>query len=209
MSPEINRQWLHDWAMVCRTLTLTEFTNVNTCILSTRIGLDVLHHYGLTARAQPVRVLAANEPAMGLILKKVPHSQWPDDAWSVGIEGTGVSDTNMHQWDGHLVILLRNPSRRRTLIDLTADQLDRPARNINIGGPVFMDLAPVWAPGDMLYTEIGQAPHRTIVGYEPQVNAGAWQTAPDWMDHAKTHQAMVDTLIQVLDTKYPNGPQEV
>lgn len=202
----IDRDWLHDFAMACRTVTLYGFEKTNNCILSTRVGLDVLTHYGLTAKPQPVRVVAWNEEGYRLYARQVPPSQWPDSAWAVGIEGTGASDKNFGGWDGHLVVLLRNPSRKRTLIDLTADQLDRPAKGIRIGGPLFMDLTPVWTPGDMLFAHYGQSPSMTIVGYEPQVNAGNWRSAPDWSDAEETNTVLVKAVIDVLDEKYPEGP---
>lgn len=200
----IDRTWLHDWALACRLVTLSEFTTVNTCILTTRLGVEVLTHYGLSAKAQPVRVAAWNREGITLHLRKVPHSQWPESAWSVGIEGTGVSDRSTGAWDGHLVVVLRNPSRTRTLIDLTADQLSRPQRGIDISGPILMDLTPVWAPGDMLFTPPKE--DGSVLGYEPQVNAGGWRDAPDWSGKRDLHDVLVKEVIATLDEQHPDGP---
>lgn len=212
----IDRGWLHDFALACRTTTFTQFKNTNNCILSTRLGVDVLKRYGLDAKAQPVIVAAFNREGYEMYARNVPPSQWPDDAWSVGVAGTGESDRDVRAWDGHLVVLLRNPPNAegrkvRTLIDLTADQFDRPERGIYVGGPVFMDLTSTWTPHDPLFTTMGAGSPddvRTVVLYKPQVNAGDWRSAPDWMGYPETHEDLVDTIVKVLDAKYPDGPRQ-
>lgn len=200
----IDRAWLHRFALACRFVTLTQFHKTNNCILSTRLGVDVLQHYGVPARPQPVTVTAMNEEAYRLMAAGVPVPQWPDSAWSVGIEGTGKSDPATGSWDGHLVIVLRNPERTRTLIDLTADQLDRPHRGIDVGGPVFMDLKGLWTPQDPLYTVTDDTPgSRTIVTYRPLMTAGDWQAAPDWALYQDHHDELVAAVVKELGPEPP------
>lgn len=177
------RPWLYDFALTTRQATSDNFENVNTCILTSRIGLGVLERFGLKARLQPVHVLAQNIAAYHLAHQQVPVEQWPDDAWSVGV-GPGMEARPRH-WPGHLVIVLRQPGSPRVLIDLTADQFDRPERNLKVGGPVFMNIADTWTPQDSLATimkdEDGQP--LTVVSYTPMPPGDpayrSWHDAPD------------------------------
>lgn len=180
MTGMYDRAWLHEFAMETRILTLST-AKQNSCILSTHVGLKVLEHFGVKARAQAVTVYAFNREAWDLSANGVPVTQWPESAWSVGIEGTGVSNQETKAWDGHLALIVSNPNRMRTLIDLTADQLDRPHKGINVNGPVFMDLKPLWSPNDPLFTVTGEEKGTpTIVMYRPLMKAGDWKEAPDW-----------------------------
>lgn len=194
-----DRGWLHEFALATRRVTLATGLVDNSCILSTRIGLEVLERHGVRAVAQAVRVAAYNTEGIRLFMQEVPHSEWPDSAWSVGIEGTGKVTPETKAWDGHLVLIVRNPNRTRTLIDLTADQLDRPHHNINVSGPVFIDLPPVgWTPHDPIYTTLGAeagAPDATVIGYYPLM-VGNWRSTPDWV---RDPTERVDLVCALMD----------
>lgn len=193
-----DRGWLHTFALVTRAVTLAN-AQQNSCILSTRIGLAVLDRYGINARAQAVIVGAFNREAWHLVDQQVPTDQWPASAHSVGIYGSGVSDPVTRSWDGHLVVMVRNPSRTRTLIDLTADQLDRPAKGIDVGGPVFMDLPAMWTPHDPSCTVVGADEAPTILMYRPLMKAGDWKQSPDWMKEPKILDEFVDVICREID----------
>lgn len=177
------RPWLHDFALVTRRATYDNFEKVNSCILSTRIGVEVLTRFGLKARAQPVNVLVQNLKAYHLTEQRVPVPEWPDDAWSVGVE-PGQQARPGH-WNGHLVIVLRQPGEPRVLIDLTADQFDRPERDLKVAGPVFMNIADTWTPQDPLATIVKDDADQpqTIVSYMPMPPGDpayrTWHDAPD------------------------------
>ena len=77
---------------------------------------------------------------------------------------------------------------RGTLEGLTADQFDRPQRNLVVGGPVFMDIPPekTWTPQDPLATvtrDENDQP-RTVITYRPIPPglpvATQWRQSPDW-----------------------------
>ena len=143
----------------------------------------MLQRHGVVAQARAVKMVAYNVEGYRMVADNVPLEDWPKTAWAVGIEGTGATEAENKSWDGHLVIVVRNPNRKRTLIDLTADQMDRPQHGINIPGPVFLDLPSWWTPHDPTYTMLGaKAIDRdaTILGYWPQMTAGQWQITPDW-----------------------------
>jgi hypothetical protein len=197
-APRYDRAWLHRFALATRELMLLN-ARANSCILTTHVGLEVLDRFGIKARPQPVIAEAFNAVAARLrfgVDPPTPLQDWPDEAWSVGISGTGVIAQESQTWDGHLVIVVRNPDRLRTLIDLTADQMDRPAKNINIGGPVFTDLPKVWTPRDPTYTMLTPAdPQATVIGYRPLAQAGDWRTSRDWTEDVSP---FVDAVIAEL-----------
>lgn len=173
-----NREWLHQFALATRAWTLQNAVR-NSCVLSTRIGIEVLARYGIQARPQPVIVVAANEEGARLALQNVPVADWPPTAHSVGVMGSGTSNPDANRWDGHLVIVLRNPSRLRTLIDITSDQFSRPERGIQIGGPVFMDITGLWSPQDPLSTAAG-ADGNALITYWVNMQGGNWRETRDW-----------------------------
>lgn len=205
----IERQWLHDFATTVRATTLSNFEARNSCIVSTRLGLMVLEAVGIKARAQAVHVLVMNLKAWRLSQDRVPVEQWPDDAWSVGVndraEGTG--------WSGHLVVMARTLETPRLLIDITADQFDRPARDMVVGGPVIMGVTGVWTPRDPLATV---APSRedpqVVVEYTP-VAPGmptftSWRETPDWLLPEEPLRDAARRIVEGLGTpQHPVRPQ--
>lgn len=183
-TPTVDRAWLHRFALVTRATTLATASVVNSCVLSTRVGLSVLDAVGVRAIAQPVFVVVYNRKGYQLTQQRVPVSEWPDDAHSLGIDARNVFEGN-GGWNGHLVLVVRLPGQPRTLIDLTADQFDRPARNMVVGGPVFMDLpsGSPWTPRDPLYTTAGDE-QDLLISYRPMPPqhpaAQTWRGSPDW-----------------------------
>ncbi|KQP62920.1 hypothetical protein [Nocardioides sp. Leaf285] len=196
-----SRDWLRLMALCTRAATRLLFEETNTCVATTAIGVRVLEHYGITARPTSVWVSAINGKGFRLREQGVHPSQWPDDAWSIGVRpgmrATDVSlDARTGGWDGHLVLILRRPGGGRTLIDLTADQFDRPQRDLHVHGPVFMDIPreSAWTPRDPMsaITHRGASPEQsgsasanpTIVEYWPTPPADPetrrWRTSPAW-----------------------------
>lgn len=184
MSGGVDRAWLHEFASVVRLVALRNFTGRDTCIATTRLGLAVLDQAGVRARPQAVFASAMNLKAYHLAEQQVPVAQWPDDAWSVVIGPEGKPGGT--GWDGHLVVMVREPGHPRTLIDLSADQFDRPQRDLIVGGPVFMDISGTWTPADPLTVPIrgedGKTP-TALVTYWPMPpghpKTHTWKTAPD------------------------------
>lgn len=194
-----SRPWLHAFALLTRQVTFDNFEAINTCILTTRIGIEVLDRFGLKARPQPVHVLVQNMKAYHLGEQRVPVDTWPDDAWSVGVS-PGQEPRPRH-WPGHLVIMLRQPGQPRVLIDLTADQFDRPERDLKVEGPVFMNIVGDWTPADPLATIIRGADEtpRTIVSYQPMPPGDvAYRTWQDSKDGRADVSEFVDSIEKVL-----------
>lgn len=202
----VDRSWLHRFAVETRTLTLADLTRANTCILTTRIGLGVLERLGVPARATPVYVSVFNMEAWLLAERGVPVSEWPPSAHSVGID----SRSELPDWNGHLVLMVKQPGEPRLLIDLTGDQFDRPHVGIVVGGPVFMGIpnGATWTPQDPLTTRIPDAgAGESIVCYWPMPpghpDAKAWREAPDWAQGQEYVDAAVRAILDRLARQDP------
>lgn len=199
----VDRAWLHRFALSTRGVTLSTISRVNTCVLSTRIGLAVLEAVGVPAIAQPVFVTVYNREGWRLTQERVPVDEWPEDAHSVGVDPQNLFKGG-GGWNGHLVLVIRVPGQPRTLIDLTADQFDRPAKGMLVGGPVFMDIAPdaVWSPRDPLFTMAGTGGD-LLVSYRPmppgQSAARVWRDSPDWNVSEDRLAEFVEVILELTN----------
>jgi hypothetical protein len=207
-APMVDRGWLHAFAMTVRRSTLENLSVVNSCVFTTRVGLQVLEQVGVVARPVPVYVSVHNMEAWRLSQDRIPVEEWPASAHSVGINEAGATRPGPG-WNGHLVLVVKQPGQPRLLIDLTADQFDRPIRNLVVGGPVFMDISPdaTWTPHDPLFTTIGGRENpNAIVSYRPMPpqsqQAQAWKSSGDWAQDPD----IVDAFVQeALDRLPPPG----
>lgn len=199
----VDRAWLHRFARLTRLATLSTVSIANTCILTTRIGLSVLERAGIKAIAQPVFVAVYNREGYRLTQEQVPVSQWPDNAHSIGVDQSNLFKGD-GGWNGHLVLVLRIPGQPRTLIDLTADQFDRPAKGINVSGPVFMDIATAapWTPRDPLFS-IDREDKEILLSYRPMPPkhpaANTWRNSPDWKVPEDRLTAYTDSILAKID----------
>jgi hypothetical protein len=200
----VTRDWLHSFASTVRNGSLASVSTVNSCVLTTRLGLRVLERVGVSARAFPVFVSVHNRQAWDLASSGVPIPEWPNSAHSVGVNESVIND-GRRGWAGHLVLLVKQPGEPRVLIDLTADQFDRPIRNLVVGGPVFMDIpaGSPWTPQDPLYTVVGERTNPAcIVSYRPMppglTQARSWVTAPDWVGHEEFVEEFIEGALDRL-----------
>lgn len=180
-------------SLAVRNTILSFDFEVNSCIETTRLGLLVLEHYGIPARPQPVRVAVVNRQAYGLMEKRIPAVEWPDSAYSLAV-GYRQGDDDPLNWNGHLVAVAREPDQPRRVLDMSADQFDRPGR-LSVPGPVSMSVTGLWTPADPL-TRILQDGD-TIIQYRPFAPsdpignaykvAPAWTRDPQWFADAAAH----------------------
>lgn len=128
-----------------RPVILTEF-QADSCIASTRIGLDVLGYFGIPAREYPLLVAAFNPEALALMEQGVPVEEIgeqtrsispddPDGPWSVGIGASPVPGGRANGWSGHLII---GSPELGIVADLSLDQGARPHKRLHLG--------PYWGP---------------------------------------------------------------
>lgn len=154
---------------VCRTETLRQFS-VTSCVASTRVLTDVLQYFGHSSEPLPVTVVAMNEGALEQLHQGVPVEDWPQDAWSVGVVGTGVSENK--RWDGHLVAIVDG----KWLVDPSLDQASRPQRGLKLD-PCVLD-ATSWT--DKAQRATWRSENGIVLVYQQMTNPGNWRSSPDW-----------------------------
>lgn len=158
---------------VGRPLMLTQM-GLDSCIASCRIGMDVLRRMGIHSSPLAVSVAAFNAKGHEFMLDG--HPEWVkekrDGAYALGA-GYGRGPRS-DAWDGHLVLIIGSSH----LLDLSADQLARPAHAIR-AGPFF---APLPKGGFYALSEriVYANPNGGVVVYDADPRNAAWRTAPDW-----------------------------
>lgn len=156
---------------VVREEVLKEF-HADSCIASVKILSEVLDYFGHSSEPLPVIVCVFNAPAFQSLTAGIPMEDWPEEAWSVGITGTGESKEK--RWDGHLVAMVDG----KWLVDPSLDQASRPARNITMS-PVVLD-ATEWNEHDRKDTWSWQRADGVTLMYKLMPKPGMWRNAPDW-----------------------------
>ena len=122
---------------------IREHFNLDSCIASTRIGLDVLDYFGIVAAPMPLAVLIFNEEAIQLLeggmgmdelaqhLRSIPKSE-AGTPWSIGLGYGG--DPEPGKWAGHLVAAVPHA---RTLVDLSIKQAERTQKGLIFNEPML------------------------------------------------------------------------
>lgn len=191
--------WLTAFATTLRDNIRTVFLP-NTCVLHTRLGLDVLRYFGIHAQAEPVAVSAFTADAYAAFQT---GEDLTNVGYSVGVYGDGNTDRAPNgrlMWDGHLVLHVAHGPR---LVDLTADQLHRPQHGLVVNAPI---ITPIFDPaawdrtGAMTLT----SPDGTVVLYQRMDNA-AWRRAADWTGPfpASTRALVAATIRELRPTPPP------
>lgn len=166
-----------------------EWAKTGSCILSTRVAVDVCHELGFRAEALSASVVVYNPALAARLARGEPPPQTPEDVlaawdadrcWSVGI-GSGASpdakvllrDTRARRWPGHLVALVDET----WVLDLALYQFSRPERDIRLE-PFFWRVtdaaaSPLQLNGCLLY-------------YLPRPEDRSYLDSPDWQTHRPT-----------------------
>lgn len=103
-----------------------EETGVGQCITLTRIGIEVLQRFGVKARPLPCELFVANTLAMRLALEGVPASQWPEEAYSLGV---AANADGREGWNAHLAIEWQ-VGEQQGILDLDIARYSRPRYGI-------------------------------------------------------------------------------
>ena len=165
-----------------------------TCIITTRVLIQVLEYFGQPARPQPVIVAVINQAAIDYLDQHpgTPPDEWPPQAWSVGVNGTGISNPATKNWDGHLVALLDDATGEHWLIDASLDQLSRPERGIELEPAVLLLNRP-WDGRRESWT----SPYGALI-YEATPTPGDWRHSPDWRSQRAQVQRVAGAAIRRL-----------
>lgn len=163
----------------------------DSCIGSTRIGIDVLAYFGVGSRPLPVEATLFNRGGMKAAME---GRMCEGDEWGVGL---GVDDDSCQV--GHLVILLDEPVRDEpdqvTFVDLSLDQADRPQKGIYAAPAVFTGSAK-FLVGD-IWLEFPQS--WGLIGYRRSANE-TYKTSPNWRRGA-TEKKVTGLVIRAMRTE--------
>lgn len=103
---------------------LLQYYPEDSCVLSTRVAIEVLKRHGISARPLPVRVKAFNALANSLLLaERWEEMKTNSDAWSRAI---GYDNREIGKFNGHLVAYVEE----QYLVDLSISQISRPEKNL-------------------------------------------------------------------------------
>lgn len=153
---------------------------VGRCIVSTRVGVEVLQHFGIAAEAIPVRVAAANAIFIRYRTALNRGTLSPEEIKKRGArliitDDECLEDHGPLSWPGHLVVGL--PATNQ-IIDLDVSQFSRPG--IIVPRAVSVWVKPQWWKGDMESTyplkEGGLITYLRLRKFTP------WQDTKDWSD---------------------------
>lgn len=173
------------------------------CILTTRVGLDVLAAFGIAAEPRPCVACVANAPYV--LWKDDQESRSaPTDAWAVWAGLPSAPDDPVQPgkgWAGHLVVFL--PTRSE-ILDLDFQQFRRPAKLLDTPPAIVAS----WPTGDQVAHFIGRDGQRRlfVVRYERTDDNDGYMVAPDWRRERPFVRDTVATLVRMIrkgsPTKY-------
>lgn len=150
-----------------RKMILEEFEPTS-CIISTRVAIEVLKAHRIRARAQAVAVECLNPTA---VWDSAMGAKEPSPgSWIIGCEGTGQLDREENSWDGHLVAIFTD-AKGEVLLDLSADQFARPAKDIH-AEPLAIRIQGDWPVG-------WRWPNGSVVAYKP-VRSRSYRSSSNW-----------------------------
>jgi hypothetical protein len=144
----------------------------NQCILASRLGVELLRHHGIKARAVATDLSVHNAPFGQAIYenptltdKELWDTAADNGAWAIWVSRHDVSQI------GHVVVVADN----RVLIDLTAHQANRPAKQIH--AEAFWHESPEFARGErtLFRTDDG-----CMWLYEPRLCDRDFVKSPAW-----------------------------
>lgn len=181
---------LHHITEVTRKHILTEW-HADSCIASTRVLMTVLDYFGYPSEPMPVRLAVFTRQGWDMAERGVPVAEWPNEAWSVGINGSGA--TNGKRWDGHLVVSLVVDDNR-FMLDPSIDQVSRPQRGIILTPSIFG--IEEWPAGTPLRFE--RPSDGLVIMYDRLVDAGSWRRSPDWSERAWLVRRVAGAAIREL-----------
>jgi hypothetical protein len=190
------------YAEVARPIMLWSWTPAS-CIAATRVTVNVLGAYGISARPYPVAAMVYNRAYMRLAARL---GRWPEieeqhadpaGAWSLGVGVEGDPDdprwSTRNGYDGHLVALALNDT---LLLDASLDQASRPERDIELRPSVVVtECTPEFLKGEVDVR--GETRRGVVVVYRRRENPQPWEDTPGWQvtRHGPVEIAIVKAMI--------------
>lgn len=165
------------------------------CVASTRIGVEVARRLGMEAWPLAVKVDVLNDVAYRAVVAAGETGELPDQdrvaaagGKVLSVEGTG--QLGPQEWDGHLVVMVRDSAGAEVLVDLSADQFSKPSHDIA--------LRPFYAKADRwpLLLSFGSEPPLTWIVYR-RIGSRSFRQAVDWT-HRDRWEDLVDQMVEEI-----------
>lgn len=180
-----------------RPIILTAFRK-DSCIVSSRIGQEVLAYFGVKAEARACIVQAMN-PGCWAAYERGEEPDWPGGDWGVVIGKPGEPE-EPGRVNYHVALEVEGGF----LLDLSIDQASRPHKGI--------PLEPFWAPiiGDLHngHTHVLERDDGCVITY--RLLDRDFSQAPDWKDRARRKPLVGQAIRQVrsrLEVHYKDSCQ--
>jgi hypothetical protein len=165
------------------------------CIAGVRICIDVFKQSNIAVKPLSVKTFAWNEiyHQQGISLGRLPLvSECIPGAYALGL---GVGVPGLNEWSGHLVAVFGGG----TLLDLTLDQVARPAHSIYLPPFFIRDVNRRFLQGDkIIELRVSEGP--TYFTYKAFPDDHSYDRAPLWMDRRVTApvvRAITDRLFTI------------
>ena len=160
------------------------------CINGSRVVTRALTKLNIWSQPVSVQFMLFNRPAWMLFNQDVPVSEWPDQAWSLGV-GPNAQLGVGGRWDGHLCV-----EGAGWTLDISAKQFHRPNR-IRMDGPRLMPALPTNGHFMELTDDWGQ-----VLLIKPWPENNGWRTASGWMRlHGTEVKEIVRRTLRLMEAK--------
>lgn len=159
----------------------------DSCVLASRVAIDVLSHYGYAASPHPVAIMASND-VRWQAMQSGRDGPWVDKAggYSVGVGRLPTSNETRH-----LVVVV--PAQLK-MIDLSLDQFSRPEKGIPLQ-PTWFDIHPEWSSGSSASMALKSA-HGVHLYYE-HGQWSAFASSVDWLNPKRAQPFVRATLAAI------------
>lgn len=180
-----------------RKMILDSGAKPSSCICCTKVFIELATTVGLEAHPLTVETSVFN-PIFADHIEKHGLDPSPEDMKRLGDAGgrfvvLGARDDHEREpgmWPGHLVAVLRARGKPITVVDLSIDQANRPAKDINIADPLVFGVPDDFVKGTSVATGlVGTKAGKICFVYRAFPDDRSYEVSPDWQrDYgAKTH----------------------
>jgi len=184
-----------DWDLFIKRLPwlrrriLDSGARLDSCILSTKVVCVLARKLGYTAIPMTVEAIGMNKPLADYARKhgELPHHTRTEELAKqgarfvvIGAREDRVVEEGM--WAGHLCALVSTEGHR-VLIDLSADQADRPHKQIRLTEPLHIEVSPDWVKGEEMACR--NLAEDGLILYRAIPDDDTYTTSPDWTDDSR------------------------
>lgn len=191
-----------------RKMILDSGAMVTSCICCTKVFVQLAETVGLDARPLTVETSVFN-PVFADWIEQ--HGLNPSDAdvHKLGQAGgrfvvLGARDDREaaeNAWPGHLVAVLRAKGKPTTIVDLSIDQANRPAKDINITEPLVFGVPDNFVEGRSVASGfVGTQAGKICFVYRAFPEDTSFEVSPDWQ---RDYGATTHNKIEIVEP--PNG----